>query len=194
MSKKQVHTEDPWDREARNRAFREGNIQDGTTGKGSRKNERKSEFRSEGIRGEETNEESEGEPIQDPEEEGGVEEEGMIEGAGERNPVKGRAGKPRWKPGHVTARLIMKNIRFFLFLAVLAVIYIYNGHYADKIVRDINRTNQELKEMQYEYKTLKSEVMFRSKQSELAKAVEPFGLKVLTSPPYLLLDTVSEGK
>ena len=41
---------------------------------------------------------------------------------------------------------IMKNIGFFLFLAALAVIYIYNGHYADKIVRDINRTNKELKE------------------------------------------------
>ena len=84
---------------------------------------------------------------------------------------------------------IMKNIGFFLFLAALAVVYIYNGHYADKIVRDINRTNKELKELQYEYKTLKSEVMFRSKQSELAKAVEPFGLKELTQPPVVLIDS-----
>ena len=84
---------------------------------------------------------------------------------------------------------ILKNMPFFLFLAALAVIYIYNGHYADKIVRDINRTNKELKELQYEYKTLKSEVMFRSKQSELAKAVEPFGLKELTAPPVILMDS-----
>src|SRR5215467_1119985 len=75
---------------------------------------------------------------------------------------------------------IVKNIPFFLFLALLAVIYIYNGHYADKIVRDVSKTNRELKELQFEYKTLRSEVMFRSKQSELAKAVEPFGLKELT--------------
>jgi hypothetical protein len=87
-------------------------------------------------------------------------------------------------------RWIMKNMTFFLFLAVLAVIYIYNGHYADKIVRDINKTNKELKELQYEYKTLKSEVMFRSKQSELARAVEPFGLKELTQPPVVLVDSV----
>ena len=86
---------------------------------------------------------------------------------------------------------IMKNIGFFLFLAALAVVYIYNGHYADKIVRDINRTNKELKELQYEYKTLKSEVMFRSKQSELAKAVEPFGLKELTQPPIVLIDSTT---
>jgi hypothetical protein len=84
----------------------------------------------------------------------------------------------------------MKNISFFLFLAALAVVYIYNGHYADKISRDINRTSKELKELQYEYKTLKSEVMFRSKQSELAKAVDPFGLKQLTQPPYVLVDSV----
>ena len=85
---------------------------------------------------------------------------------------------------------VMKNISFFLFLAALAVVYIYNGHYADKISRDINRTSKELKELQYEYKTLKSEVMFRSKQSELAKAVDPFGLRQLTQPPYVLVDSV----
>ena len=95
----------------------------------------------------------------------------------------------RWRPG-LSYRWIMKNIPFFLFLAALAVIYIYNGHYADKVVRDINRTNIELKELQYEYKTLKSEVMFRSKQSELAKAVEPFGLKELTQPPIVLVDSI----
>ena len=85
---------------------------------------------------------------------------------------------------------IVKNIPFFLFLAVLAVLYIYNGHYADKVVRNISKTSKELKELQYEYKTLKSEVMFRSKQSELAKAVEPFGLKELTVPPVVLKDSV----
>ena len=85
---------------------------------------------------------------------------------------------------------IVKNIPFFLFLAVLAVLYIYNGHYADKTVRNINKTSNELKELQYEYKTLKSEVMFRSKQSELAKAVAPLGLKELTAPPIVLKDSI----
>ena len=85
---------------------------------------------------------------------------------------------------------IVKNVPFFLFMAALAVIYIYNGHYADKTARDINKVNNELKELQYEYKTMKSEVMFLSKQSELAKAVEPFGLKELVAPPLVLSDSV----
>ncbi|HEX6430196.1 MAG TPA: FtsL-like putative cell division protein [Niastella sp.] len=88
-------------------------------------------------------------------------------------------------------RWIVKNIPFFLFLAVLAIVYIYNGHYADNTVRSINKVNRELKELQYEYKTLKSEVMFRSKQSELAKAVQPLGLKELVVPPAVLVDTGS---
>jgi hypothetical protein len=88
---------------------------------------------------------------------------------------------------------MLRNLPFFLFLAFLAVLYIYNGHYADHVVRDIGKTGRELKELQYEYKSLKSEVMFRSKQSELAKAVEPFGLKELTSPPVILTDSGESG-
>src|SRR5215470_11219115 len=86
---------------------------------------------------------------------------------------------------------IVKQVPFFLFLAVLAVIYIYNGHYADKTIRNINQTAKEVKELQYEYKTVKSEVMFRSKQIELARAVEPLGLKELTIAPVVLKDTMA---
>jgi cell division protein FtsL len=99
--------------------------------------------------------------------------------------------KIEWKK-LLSHKWIVKNIPFFLFLAALAVIYIYNGHYADNTIRNINKATNDLKEQQYEYKTLKSEVMFRSKQSELAKAVEPFGLKELTMPPIVLEDSLSE--
>nr|WP_255724180.1 FtsL-like putative cell division protein [Terrimonas ginsenosidimutans] len=81
---------------------------------------------------------------------------------------------------------VVRQIPFFLFLTFLAVVYIYNGHLADKTVRQIGRTSREVKELQYEYKTVKSEVMFRSKQSEMVKAVEPLGLKELLQPPVIL--------
>ena len=86
---------------------------------------------------------------------------------------------------------LVRQLPFFLFLAILAVLYIYNGHYADKTIRNINRTAREVEELQYEYKTVKSEVMFRSKQSELVKAVEPLGLKELTAAPVILNDTTN---
>ncbi len=87
-------------------------------------------------------------------------------------------------------KFIVKNIPFFLFLSVLAVLYIFNGHYADKLVRKISASEKNIKELQYEYKTVQSDVIFRSKASELVKAVEPLGLRELKAPPILLNDSL----
>jgi Bacteriodetes cell division protein (FtsL-like) len=75
-------------------------------------------------------------------------------------------------------------------LALLAILYIYNGHHADKLVRKITATEKNIKELEYEYKTVKSDLIFRSKASELVKAVEPLGLKEPKVPPMLLSDTI----
>ncbi len=95
------------------------------------------------------------------------------------------AQKIDWKR-LITSKWVVKNIPFFLFLALLAVTYIYNGHYADKLSRKISASEKHIKELEYEYKTIKSEVIFRSNASELGKAVEPLGLKELTAPPLKL--------
>jgi Bacteriodetes cell division protein (FtsL-like) len=87
-------------------------------------------------------------------------------------------------------RWIVRNVPFFLFLAALAVVYIYNGHFADKTARSITKVSREVKDMQFEFKILKADVIFRSKQSELAKAVAPFGLMELTAPPVILNDSL----
>ena len=101
-----------------------------------------------------------------------------------RKEINSGPGWKRW----LNYQAVVRQIPFFLFLTLLAVIYIYNGHLADKTVRQIGRTTKEVRELQYEYKTVKSEVMFRSKQSEMAKAVEPLGLKALQQPPVILED------
>lgn len=87
---------------------------------------------------------------------------------------------------------VVKNIPFFLFLSLLAVLYIYNGHYSDKLMRRISATEKHIKELEYEYKTIKSDVIFRSKASELIRAVEPLGLKEMTIPPVVLEDSGSK--
>ncbi len=93
-----------------------------------------------------------------------------------RNPLKGLFNY-QW---------IVKNTVFFLFLSVLTVLYIANGHKADKTIRRINSTTSELKDLQYEYKTLKSEVMYRSEEGQIVKASEPLGLKVSKDQPQRL--------
>lgn len=100
--------------------------------------------------------------------------------------VKPAAGKFSKFKNMLNYQWVIKNMYFFIFLALLAVVYIYNGHYAENTVKDINRAARELKELQYEYKTVKGELMMRGKQSELAKAVEPLGLKPLKEPPMKL--------
>src|SRR5450432_2848503 len=89
-------------------------------------------------------------------------------------------------------RWIVKNIPFYLFASTLAIIYIANGHYADKTIRKINSTANHLKEMEYEFKTVKRDVIFRSKESELAKAVAPLGLKELMAPPRKITDSTTQ--
>jgi Bacteriodetes cell division protein (FtsL-like) len=86
----------------------------------------------------------------------------------------------------ISHKWVVRNIPFFLFLTILAVVYIYNGHHADKQILKISTTEKKIKELEYEYKTIKSDVIFRSKASELIKVVEPLGLKELTQPPVLL--------
>jgi hypothetical protein len=116
----------------------------------------------------------------------------------ERNLPTGQAGPESnpealgWKRW-LNYQSVVKQVPFFLFLAMLAVVYIYNGHYADKTIRNINRTEKEVKELKYEYIAVKSEVMFQSKPSELVKAVEPLGLKELVLSPVVLKDSTEKN-
>lgn len=102
--------------------------------------------------------------------------------------IKRPVPKKDWKK-LLYQRWIVKNIPFFLFVAILTVMYIANGHYADKTVRKINALDKHLKEMEYDFKTTKQDLIFRSKESELVKAVEPIGLKEPLTPPMKISDS-----
>lgn len=97
--------------------------------------------------------------------------------------VKKRAAKNGVVNQFFSYDWILKNMSFFLFLSVLAVLYIANGHMADNRIRKINETGRQLKELQYEYKTVKGEMMFKSRESEMMKAAEPLGLAIDTVAP-----------
>jgi len=84
---------------------------------------------------------------------------------------------------------IVKQVPFFLFLAALAVIYIYNGHNADKTIRRIGKATSELKDLQGEYKSVTGDVLLRSRQSEMVETVKPLGLTELTEEPTILIDS-----
>lgn len=81
---------------------------------------------------------------------------------------------------------ILKHMTFFFFLAALAVIYIANGHWADTMLRDISKTSKELKDKQYEYKSLKSIEMYKSRESQVVQAAVKIGLKPSAEPPVTI--------
>lgn len=84
---------------------------------------------------------------------------------------------------------IVKQVPYILFLAALAVVYIYNGHNADRLIRKTGKAANELKDLQAEYKSVTGDVLLRSRQSELVEVVKPLGLKELTDEPVILIDS-----
>ena len=74
-----------------------------------------------------------------------------------------------------------------LFVLFLGLVYIGNTHYAEQTVRRINLLQVEVEDLRADYTTLKSDLMFSSKQSEVARKVKPLGLKESLTPPYKIV-------
>jgi ABC-type transport system involved in cytochrome bd biosynthesis fused ATPase/permease subunit len=76
---------------------------------------------------------------------------------------------------------------FLFFLTFLAIFYIANTYLAEKTIREIAKVKKEVKEFRYEYITTKSELMFYSKQTQVAKSLESTGIKESTKPPQKII-------
>lgn len=70
-----------------------------------------------------------------------------------------------------------------LFAMVLGIMYISNTHYGEKTIRKINAIQAEVEDLRADYTTLKAELMFASKQSEVARKVKDLGLRESLTPP-----------
>lgn len=79
-----------------------------------------------------------------------------------------------------------------LFILVLSLLYIGNTHHAERTVREINRAQSEVEDLRADYTTLKADVMFASKQSEVARRVKELGLKESLNPPFKIV--VDDGE
>lgn len=81
---------------------------------------------------------------------------------------------------------------FIVYIAMLAMLYIGNQHFAVNNVRDIDKLSKEVKELSWDYKTLKADLMLKSTQSEVAKLVDTIGLKEPVEPPKQIVITEDE--
>jgi hypothetical protein len=79
-----------------------------------------------------------------------------------------------------------------LFVMMIGLLYIGNTHYAEKTVRKINTIQAEVEDLRADYTTMKADLMFASKQSEVARKVKAYGLKESLTPPYKVV--IEEGE
>jgi hypothetical protein len=84
---------------------------------------------------------------------------------------------------------IVHQMPFILFVSVLLIGYISNSYYAERIIRDIDKTKSELKEKRAEYISTLSQLMYQSNQSEVARSLAPFQIKESTTPPEKIFIT-----
>ena len=83
----------------------------------------------------------------------------------------------------ISTAWLIGNLPFLVFLAFLAAIYIANSHYAERKVRQIQTLQKELKEERWRYMSLKSQLMYESKQVKVARRASELGLKELKEQP-----------
>ncbi len=86
-----------------------------------------------------------------------------------------------------TTNLVFDNFSYLLFLGALGVLYIANAHFAEKGVREIQRLQKEIKEVKWEYTSIKSETMYKSMQSQVDESLEPVGLDLENKGPKVII-------
>lgn len=82
---------------------------------------------------------------------------------------------------------VVNSLPFVFYLTLLGILYIANGYNAEKLVRELDHVNDDLKELRSEYITIKSDLNYESKQSQVAEKTEPFGVMESIVPPTKIM-------
>ena len=96
--------------------------------------------------------------------------------------------------GVVSKQTATDMMPFIVFLALLAMVYIGNRHFTENTIREIDKLSKEVKELSWEFKTTKADLMLKSTQTEVAKLVDTLGLKESVEPPTKIVVQVNELK
>ena len=94
--------------------------------------------------------------------------------------------------GVISKQAATDMLPFIIFLAFLAMIYIGNRHFAENNIRDIDRLSKEVKELSWDFKTTKADLMLKSTQTEVAKLVDTLGLYESVEPPIKIVIPAGE--
>ena len=94
----------------------------------------------------------------------------------------------RWlKEDSSIASFPVKYLPKVAFLVVMGLVYVWNTHYAERSIRQINQLETEVESLRADVTTMEAEVMYGSKQSEVAKKVKALGLVESKEPPCKII-------
>jgi len=89
----------------------------------------------------------------------------------------------------VSEKIILSNLGYISFVALLAASYIGNRFHAERLTREISKLQSEVKDLRAESLSTSTDLMYVSKQSEVYRLVKIKGLNLeeMKTPPYKLL-------
>lgn len=88
----------------------------------------------------------------------------------------------------------IKYVPFVLFLTALALVYIANAYYVERKVVKIQKLNKRVKDLHTNYVSVKADLMFSMKQTEIATKMAESGLKESVTPPKVIRINEKETK
>lgn len=113
-----------------------------------------------------------------------------------KKPEAPKASKPKKMGGFSVGSVLrgefladektIKYVPFVLFLTALALVYIANAYYVERKVVKIQQLNKRVKDLHTNYVSVKADLMFSMKQTEIATKLMESGLKESVTPPKVI--------
>jgi preprotein translocase subunit SecY len=110
----------------------------------------------------------------------------FVDSKKESDELKGRSIRDILNGSLLTRGIILKNIGFIIWLTFLGIVYIGNSYHAEKVARNINKLQREVKDLRAESITTAADLMYVSRQSIVEQMVKNnrLDLKESVEPPY----------
>lgn len=82
---------------------------------------------------------------------------------------------------------IFMNLPFVCYLALLVIFYIANAHSVEKDLRRIEVLKREVKDSEWQYMSLRKEIMYGSTPTQMEERVKEMGIEMVEEVPDRLI-------
>ena len=120
------------------------------------------------------------------------EEKGTAKKPGSRGHALPRAFISVLNGSFLTRENVLRNMPFILWCAGLMVVYISYGYHTERVVRELQRSTEAVKEMRLDHLSTQAALEEEERQSRVAMRIRELGLRESLDPPAVV--NVSEDE